>query len=407
MKAFFRIYGQMLENKPSDCFVRRGLMDEIDPGKRLVCIRGERGIGKTRFLLDYAEEKCAGKKCLYASLNYFYFSVSTLYAFAADFVREEGGEVLLLDQIYKYPHWEKELREIHRDFTELRIIFTTSSVMTESSDFGLLGGEVAVYELKGFSFREYLNLRRGLHLEPFTLSEILDTPKECISKVRQAVSPYEDLGGYLYGGGYYPSAADPEKGDTSRSEDELIKHLNMLLEVDVVYIRQIGPGYLPKLRKLLYTIASTTDTPKQNISRLSDELGISRATVMNYLHYLSDAGLIYPVYKSEEAEGTKKPDGIFIGNPGILSALTLESSDDQMARISFLLSHLRGIGATVTADASVKGTSAFVLGGQKTLLFENAELRKPDASPDTCIVTDKAGMTGEGEIPLWLFGFLY
>ena len=407
MKSFFNIYGQMLENKPSDFFVRRGLMDEIDPGKKLVCIRGERGIGKTRFLLDYAEEKCAGKKCLYVSLNYFYFSINTLYAFAADFVREEGGEVLLLDQIYKYPHWEEELREIHRDYPNLQIIFTTSSVMTESSDFGQLTGEVAVYELKGFSFREYLNLRRGLHLEPLTLGEILDTPKECISKIRQEVSPYEDLDGYLYGGGYYPFATDPLRRGTAQSEEELIKHLNMLLEVDVVYIRQIDTGYLPKLRKLLYTIANATDTPKQNISRLSDELGISRATVMNYLHYLSDAGLVYPVYKSGEGEGSKKPDSIYIGNPGILSALTLENPDDRMVKVSFLLTHLRGVGATVTADATVKGTPAFVLDGQKTLVFENAELRKPDTSPDTCLITDRIGRTGEGEIPLWLFGFLY
>lgn len=397
----------MLENKSSDGFVRRGLMDEIDPEKRLVCIRGERGIGKTRFLLDYAEEKCMGKKCLYASLNYFYFSVNTLYSFAADFVRKEKGEVLLLDQIYKYPSWVEELREIHKDFKDLRIIFTTSSVMTESSDFGLLGDTVAVYELRGFSFREYLNLRNGLDLEKFSLKEVLTAPRECVSRIRQKVSPLDYFESYTYGGGYYPPAGGHNKGKAWLSDEELIKHLNMLLEVDVVYIRQIGPGYLPKLRQLLYTIANDSETPKQNISRLSDKLGISRATVMNYIHYLSDAGLIRPIFRSEENEGTKKPDSIFIGNPNILSALTLEMPDPRMIQSAFLLSHLSGCDASVTMPTPGRGAPAFLVNGSATLLFENDELRRPGGSQDSFVISERLGQGNDGVIPLWLFGVLY
>ena len=405
MKSFFRLYEQMLEDKTSVGFVRRGLLDDIDPDKRLVCIRGERGVGKTRFLLDYAEEKCKGKVCLYASLNYFYFSMHTLYSFASEFVREEGGEVLLLDQIYKYPSWAEELHKIYRDFKDLKIIFTTSSVMN-SSDFELLGDSVTVYELKGFSFREYLNLRSGQCFGTLTLAQITEEHKEWVSRIRQKVQPLDYIKAYVHGGGYYPSAGDYTKRGVALSDEELIKHLNMLLEVDVVYIRQIGPGYIPKLRQLLYTLANDAENPKQNISRLSDGLGISRATVMNYIHYLSDAGFIRPLYKSEEAERTKKPDSLHIGNPNILSALTLEAPDPLMSKISFLLSHLSGAGIPVTVPqgGSKTGTS-FLAGGKTTLVFEETDLKKPEA-PNTFTVTGHMSQSDE-TVPIWLFGFLY
>ena len=406
LKPFFRLYEQMLKDKPGEGYIRRGLMDEIDPGSVLVCIRGERGVGKTRFLLDYAEEKCRGRKCLYASLNYFYFSVHSLYSFAAKFVLEESGEVLLLDQIYKYPSWAEELSKIHRDFKNLRILFTTSSVMN-GRDFELLGEELKVYELKGLSLREYINLRTGEELPALTLQQVTEGHKEWTSRIRQSVSPLHFIKSYVYGGGYYPNAGRISKSGASLSDEELVKHLNMLLEVDVVYIRQIGPGYLPKLRRLLYTIANDAENPKQNISRLSDSLGISRATVMNYIHYLSDAGLVRPLYKSEEAERTKKPESLYIGNPNILSALTLETPDPKMCKVSFLLSHLSGAGVRVTLPGNVgKGITGFLAEGKTTLLLEDSELRRPEA-PDTYLLSDSVGTSEDATVPLWLFGFLY
>lgn len=401
----------MLDTMPRKGHIRRSLMDEIDPDAPLVCIRGERGVGKTRFLIDYAGEKCKGKRCLYASLNYFYFSVHTLYDFALSFVRDEEGEVLLLDQIFKYPTWAEELERVHRECPELRILFTTSSVMTKASDFGLLGESLRVYELRGFSFREYINFHEGSTFSSFSLDDILSSPKECIAQVISDIDPMNYMDSYLYGGGYYPPTDGCLSRDAALSDDELIKHLNMLLEVDVVYIRQIGPSYLPKIRQLLYTLANDTgEGTKQNISRLSDRLGISRATVMNYIHYLSDAGVIRPLYHNEEDEGTKKPVSIFIGNPNILSVLTLEDPDPRMMEASFLLSHLDGRGHPVTIPTGSRSLSSTALtllvDSSKTLVIESDELRK-SSTKDTYIIGDRRPQVGENVIPLWLFGFLY
>ena len=401
MDPFFALFEHMLKDKPSEGFVRRGLMDEIGDPEGLVCIRGERGVGKTRFLLDYAEEKCRGKVCLYASLNYFYFSVHTLYSFAAAFVRRHGGEVLLLDQVYKYPGWAEELQRIHKDFGELCILFTTSSVMNDAEDFRRLGGEVRVYELPGFSFREYLSVRHRIDLPRLSPKEILTDPERCMGAIPEGLTAREQIDAYVHGGGYYPPAGSyfSPRG-VSLSDEELVKHLNMLLEVDVVYIRQIDPGYLPKLRQLLYTIANSEETPKQNVSRLSEQLGISRATVMNYIRHLSDAGLIRLLYKSGESEGTKKPISIYVGNPCILSSLTLETPDPRMVSASFLLSHLSGLRCPVTVPYPAKDLWVFRLGDEGMIRLDEA------GSVWVHEGGDERG-TDEKEVPLQLFGFIY
>ena len=59
--------------------------------------------------------------------------------------------------------------------------------------------------------------------------------------------------------------------------------MNMMLEVDVLLIKQIAVDYLWKLRRLLYLLA-ISESSVTNVSQLSNDLNTSRATVMNYLN---------------------------------------------------------------------------------------------------------------------------
>lgn len=105
-------------------------------------------------------------------MNNFYFSKYTLVEFAAEFVKR-GGKVLLIDQVFKYPEWSHDLRACYEMFPTLKIIFTGSSVMRLKEENPELSGIVKVYYLRGFSFREYLNLQSGNCFRAYTLQEIL------------------------------------------------------------------------------------------------------------------------------------------------------------------------------------------------------------------------------------------
>ena len=95
--------------------------------------------------------------------------------------------------------------------------------------------------------------------------------------------------------GFYPFFL--EKRNFS---ENLLKTMNMMVEVDILLIKQIELKYLSKIKKLLYLLA--VDGPKApNVSQLANDIQTSRATVMNYIKYLADARLIYMVYpKGEE-----------------------------------------------------------------------------------------------------------
>ena len=161
MEAFFRTHSYLVEHVHAP--VRRILMDEIDWNARLIGIKGTRGVGKTTFLLQYAKENfdTQDRQCLYVNMNNFYFQGRGIADFAGDFVKQ-GGRVLLIDQVFKQPNWSRELRKCYDLYPSLRIVFTGSSVMRLKEENPELNGIVQSYNLRGFSFREYLNLKTGM-----------------------------------------------------------------------------------------------------------------------------------------------------------------------------------------------------------------------------------------------------
>ena len=59
-----------------------------------------------------------------------------------------------MDQIYKYAKWRDDLYRIYMDMPNLRVIFSTSSVVTEEEMGPELKGRVRIINLQGFSFRQ-------------------------------------------------------------------------------------------------------------------------------------------------------------------------------------------------------------------------------------------------------------
>ena len=281
MEAFFRTHAYLVEH--TDLPVRRALMDEIDWHQPLIGIKGTRGVGKTCFLLQYAKENfdARRRKCLYINMNNFYFQGRGLADFAREF-RLNGGEVLLIDQVFKQPDWSVELRRCHDENPGLRIVFTGSSVMRLKEENPELNGLVKSYNLRGFSFREFLNLQTNNKFPSYSLDEIVRNHERIADSILQVVNPLEYFQSYLHHG-FYPFFL--EKRNFS---ENLLKTMNMMIEVDILLIKQIELKYLSKLKKLLYLLA--VDRPSApNVSALAHEISTSRATVMAYIRSLSDA----------------------------------------------------------------------------------------------------------------------
>ncbi len=395
MEAFFRTHRYLVEHVNAP--VRRVLMDEINWNDRMIGIKGTRGIGKTTFLLQYAKERfdINDRQCLYVNMNNFYFQGRGIADFAGDFVRK-GGRVLLVDQVFKQPNWTNELRLCYDRYPHLKIVFTGSSVMRLKDENPELNGIVKSYNLRGFSFREFLNLLTGNNFQPYTLEAILNNHEDIVKSILPKVSPNRYFQDYIHHG-FYPFFQE----DRNYSEN-LLKTMNMMTEVDILLIKQIELKYLTKIKKLFYTLAE--EGPKApNVSQLANDIETSRATVMNYIKYLTDARLLNMIYPYGE-DFPKKPSKVMLHNSNLLYAIYPINVDKQNAMETFFVNSL-----WKDHKVNQRGRDNFYLvdGNMKFRICDAAMSKKIKYAPDVIYARYNTEIGRNNQIPLWLLGFLY
>lgn len=391
MESFYRTHHDLIENVQSP--VRRLLMDEINWNHRLIGIKGSRGVGKTTFLLQYAKEHFGkDQSCLYINFNNLYFTEHSLVEFAGMFY-EQGGRTLLIDQTFKYENWSKELRICYDSFPGLQIIFSGSSVMRLMEENEDIRDIVQVYNLRGFSFREFINLKTGLDIRSYSLDEILADHLHISKEIMKKVNPMDYFQDYLEFG-FYPFFL--EKRNYS---ENLLKTMNMMMEVDILLIKQIELKYLSKIRKLLYLIMKNAPGPA-NISQLAIEIQTSRATIMNYIKYLKDARLLNTLY-AEDEDYPKKPKQLFVQNTNLMHAVFPRSIDREAERKTFLYNALH---AKHKVNMSRYHNDFCV---DRKLNFKYDVKTQNRYGSRTYYAVDAPEVSNKREIPLWMFGLLY
>jgi len=394
MEAFFRTHAYLVEH--TNATLRRTLMDEIDWDDRMIGIKGTRGVGKTTFLLQYAKEKFArgDRQCLYINMNNFYFQSRGIADFAADFVNH-GGKVLLIDQVFKQPDWSSELRKCYDRYPELKIIFTGSSVMRLKDENPELNGIVKGYNLRGFSFREYLNIITGNHFKAYSLDEILSQHENIVKEILPLVSPSQHFRNYIHHG-FYPFFLEQRN-----FSENLLKTMNMMTEVDILLIKQIELKYLTKIKTLFYLLA--LEGPKSpNISNLAKEINTSRATVMNYIKYLSDSRLINIIYPVGQ-EFPKKPAKVIMNNSNLIYAIYPIHVEQQDVMETFFVNAL--LSGHLVNEGNKQGN--YIIDENKRFRICDAENTKMRLNNETIYARYNTEIGKDNKIPLWLFGFLY
>ena len=395
MESFFRTHKYLVEHTTAP--VRRTLMDEVDWDCRLIGIKGTRGVGKTTFLLQHAKEKFGpdDRRCLYINMNNFYFQGRGIAEFAKDFYCQ-GGRVLLIDQVFKHPDWSRELRRCYDECPALKIVFTGSSVMRLKEENPELNGIAKSYNLRGYSFREFLNLLTDNDFRPYTLNEILSDHERICRDILSHVSPKLYFQDYIHHG-FYPFFQEQRN-----YSENLLKTMNMMTEVDILIIKQIELKYLTKIKKLFYMLAEQ-GAKAPNVSKLAQEIETSRATVMNYIKYLTDARLLNMIYPVGE-DFPKKPSKVMLHNSNLLYAIYPIHVEKQEAMETFFVN-------SMWKDHKVNQNSH----DNYYMVDEHLKFRVCDAdahgkirySPDTIYARYNTEVGKDKKIPLWLFGFLY
>ena len=392
LEPLFRTHQYLLDHLGTP--VRRSLMDEINWRDRLIGIKGSRGVGKTTFLLQYAKENydSTDRKCLYVNMNSFYFQTCSLVKFAGEFYKA-GGQVLLLDQIFKLSNWSHVLHECYEKFPLLRIVFAGSTVMRLKDENPELNGICRSYSLRGFSFREYLNMMAGTEIKPYTLRELTNRHERIAKEICEKCNPLEHFQAYLHHG-YYPFFL--EKRNFS---ENLLKTMNMMIEVDILLIYQMEQKNLNRIKKLLYLLA-TRGTGTPNVSQLAQEVLTSRTTIANYIKFLSDARLINILYRKGE-DYPKKPGRIMMNNTNLMFAMTPGNVNTEDLMDTFFQNAIWGKHKIRIGDRGC----TFLLDNQYRFRLQNEAPKRK--STDVIYVRSDKNIGDEQVIPLWMFGLLY
>jgi hypothetical protein len=396
LESLFEKYYQKLGQVPVN-FVRH-LAKDIDWNNRLVGIKGARGAGKTTLLLQHAKQFLPqGDRTLYVSLDDLYFTENKLVDLADRF-RKQGGQYLLLDEVHRYPNWSQELKNIYDDSPDLTIIFTGSSIIHLDQAKGDLSRRAVMYELMGLSFREFLHITTDIRIDRIGFDELLEQHVGLARSVSEKLRPLEHFKKYLRYG-YYPYFLE----NVQAYPQKLTETVSLALTSDLPTVHTISYASIEKIRLLLYIIAESVPF-KPNISKLSEHIGVTRNTLINFLKYLEDLRVIRGLYSSGKGITLlQKPEKIFLHHPNLMYALSSGQADTGSMRESFFINQAGAVlPVAYTEEGDFKIDKHYLEVGGKT-----KKSRQIKHLPNAYIAADDIEIGFQRRIPLWLFGFFY
>jgi predicted AAA+ superfamily ATPase len=365
----------------------------------LIGIKGPRGVGKTTLLLQYLKKKdpTISGQFLYASLDHVWFLENTLYDLASDF-QKQGGKILALDEVHRYPNWSQELKNIYDDFSDLKVVFTGSSLLQILNARADLSRRALVFQMQGLSFREFLCLETKQNYKSYSISDILEDHTTIASEVLKKVKPFAYFDEYLLSG-YYPFYLQSRKF----YHEKIAEVINMILEIELPLLRNTDVSYARKLKQLLLVLSESVPFVP-NFSKLAERLGLNRKTLLLYIDYLHDAQLVKTLHK--EAKGItrfQKPDKLLPDNTNIPYALSKKVNKGTLRETFFVnqVGYQHDVKYPEKGDYKINDRYVVEIGGKGK---NAAQISNIDQS---YLVIDDIEIGYANKIPLWLFGFLY
>jgi predicted AAA+ superfamily ATPase len=378
---------------------QRSIAARLPWNERLIGLKGSRGIGKTTLLLQHIKIVYGlNPDALYVSLDDPYFYNNTLLNLADDFVAQ-GGKHLFIDEVHKYSDWAVEIKKIYDYHPELKVVFTGSSLLQILNARADLSRRALTYTMQGMSFREFLQFKYKISVDQISLEDVLKHHTEIAMEIGKNFKPLKYFGAYLKTG-YFPFY----NNDDELYYKRLSEIINMIIELELPLLRKADMSKVPKIKQLLAIISQSVPF-KPNITALANKIGISRNSLLEYIHGLSDAGIIKTVLK--DAYGVsllQKPEKLYIENTNYMYALKADETNIGNLRETFFLNQLSESHVVTYPDKGdflVDGKYLFEVGGKDKTQKQIAGI------DDSFIVADNIEFGVNNKIPLWLFGFLY
>lgn len=404
MEKLFEIQSIIFKGLEKMPYYPRQVLEEIPLDNHLTGITGQRGIGKTTYLLHQALKHGAENgKALYASADNIYFLEHKLIELVDTLYKETNIRLLCLDEIHRYSHWQQELKNIADTYHDFKILFSGSSMTDLISSKYDLSRRVTLHQLPGLSFREFLQFYYKKSLPLISLEALLNDPTALNKQLSYSdalihFKRYLTVGYYPF---FYKFSKDNDKFQA------IVNSTQKTIFEDIALQNTLKTSSLLVIEKLFKYILQSTPG-ELNANKLAIALNKDHESVKNYLFFLEAAGLIRFLYTQKTGKPyLRLPEKIYPDNTNLIYSHYLPLLSDALRgklRETFIINQLQNAKHHIyypdNGDFAC-GHFTFEVGGKN----KTTEQIKNQAN--AFVIADGILSATPKRIPLYYFGFLY
>lgn len=305
--------------------------------KEILTITGVRRSGKTTLfhllIQELLDEGLKPEQILHVNLEDPAFRETTIlevYKSYRDLIHPDGPAYLFLDEVQQMDDWQRDLRKLQDGFDEIHLAITGSNSSLLKGEYAsLLTGRTLMHENHPFSFRECV-ISRGL-LDEFDEHLLLKAKSRLVQLFRE----------YMAFGGFPEVLNEP---------DPHIKLMLLKEYYTAMVTRDVLARYPIRQAKKFETATHyfmSAFTGLFSAKKTGDVLGINMHTLEEYLGFLEDVYLMYPVahFSYSLKQQLTYPRKIYGVDNGMINAVSFRFSEDlgkQLENLAFLEIRRRG-----------------------------------------------------------------
>ena len=361
---------------------KRPFYEELNiDNTRGALVYGQRGVGKTTFLLD----KIRNKNFLYFSADNPLVSSLPLYDFVQE-IFKRGYEGIVIDEIHHSNSWSLNVKALFDDYPDKYIWISDSSNLMLKKSVADLSRRFVQYRIPMLSFREYVYLITGkltnkIDIFNFQKSFLSDISELNILKL---FNDYLDFGirPIFFEGEY-----------CSRLKNLIEKSLYSDIPF---YVKSIQDSHLRLMNAIIGHLL-ISPVPTINVSGMCSEWGIGKEKLYDILYVMEHSELINIVRKKNKHNYSKGAK-IFLSDPSCYHCFR---GDIGNVREAFFVLSMKELYELYASD--VEKECDYIINGIK---FEIGGRNKKRKNAEY-IVSDDLDIPLGNRLPLWMAGFQY